>query len=182
MIPVHPIIPGHRAKHHFGMLCKIGVQGNAVCRFAEVYPTRLHLGRTIPLLQEDDIRGNFRTGIAGKGIIGQPDRAEQIGPLCQVFPYLRGFGVHRVFGGDESDDAARTYLIERFGKKVIMDVESQLVVSLIQHLVIAKWHVANGEIIEIPAVCGFKACHLDMGMGIKLLGDPSRYTVQLRTV
>ena len=182
VIPVHSVIPNHFAKYHFRVRRKKGVQRDAVLCFFQVHPIRLHFHGPIPPLKEDNVRGDFCSGVPGKGVVGQADRAKQIGPLGQVFAHLRGFGVHGIFGGDKCDDTTGPHLIQRFGKKVVVDVKAQLVIGLIQHLVIAKGHVADGHIIEIPAICGFKASHLDIGMGIKLLGDPARYAVQLRAV
>ena len=72
---------------------------------------------------------------------------------------------------------ARTYrLLE------ILNREVQLVIWLVRYLIISEGNVANGQIVEIPAVCGFKARYGDVGLGIQLSGDSAGETVQLYAV
>ena len=109
------------AKHHFWMLHKIAVDGKTVLIGAEVYPFRLDLNRPVPFLQEDDVRDNIRPGISAERIVGQTDCAEKLRPLCNVFAYLRGLLVHGVATRHKGDHAARTHLIQRLCKEIIVD-------------------------------------------------------------
>lgn len=65
--------------------------------------------------------------------------------------------IQRIAGGHKGDHAARTYLIKCFCKKVIMDGESELVISLVVDLVIAEGDIANSQIKKITLVRCFKA-------------------------
>ena len=73
-------------------------------------------------------------------------------------------------------------MIQRLGEERIVNREAQLVIWLVRYLIISEGNVANGQIIEIPAVCGFKACYGDVGLGIQLSGDSSGQAVQLHAV
>ena len=90
--------------------------------------------------------------------------------------------VHRIAGGHKGDHAARTYLIQRFGKKVVMDGKTELVVSPVVDLILAKGDIADGKVEEIPPVGGFKARHGNVRLGIELLCDSAGDAVQLHTV
>ena len=90
--------------------------------------------------------------------------------------------IHGVAGGHKGDHAARTHLIQRFGKKVVMDGKTELVVSPVVDLILSKGHVADGKVEEIPPVGGFKACHGNVRLGIELLCDSAGDAVQLHTV
>ena len=63
-----------------------------------------------------------------------------------------------------------------------MDVEAQLVVGFIVHLVLTERDVADGKVIEVPPVGGLEARHGDVGFGVKLPGDAPGNTVQLHAV
>ena len=182
MIPVHTVVPGHFPQHHFGMLRKIAVDGDAVLRFAQVYPIGFNVDGAIPLLQENDVAGDFRTGVGFEGVVRQTDGPQQFRPLGQIFAHFRGFGVHGVFGRDKRHDAARTHLIQRFGEEIVVNVETELIIGPVDHFIIPKGHVAHRHVEEIPAIRGFKARHRNIGLGIKLLGDPAGDTVQFHAV
>ena len=90
--------------------------------------------------------------------------------------------VHRIAGGHKGDHAAGSNLVERLGKKVVVNGKTELVVSPVVDLVLSKGHVADGKVEEIPSVGGFKACHGNVCLGIELLGDASRNGIQLHAV
>ena len=90
--------------------------------------------------------------------------------------------VHRIAGGHKGDHAAGSNLVERLGKKVVVNGKTELVVSPVVDLVLSKGHVADGKVEEIPSVGGFKACHGNVCLGIELLGDSAGDAVQLHTV
>ena len=63
-----------------------------------------------------------------------------------------------------------------------MNVETQLVVGRVIDLVLTKGYVANGQVKEISTVCCFKTCDGNIGLGVKLLGDPSGDGIQFHAV
>ena len=67
-------------------------------------------------------------------------------------------------------------------KKVVVDVEAQLVVGFVVHLVLAERDVTDGKVIEVPPVGGLKARHGDVSLGVELLGNPPADGIQLHAV
>ena len=63
-----------------------------------------------------------------------------------------------------------------------MDIEAQLVISWVIDLVLPKGDIAHGEVEEVSAICGFKACHGDIRFGVKLFGNPAGDGIQFHTV
>ena len=63
-----------------------------------------------------------------------------------------------------------------------MDVEAQLVVGFVVHLVLAERDVSDGKVIEVPPVGGLKARHGDVSLGVELLGNPPADGIQLHAV
>ena len=171
-----------RAQNHFRVLNKVAVHGQAVCVFTHMHPIRLNFDGPIPLLQEDDVRNDLGARVGAKGVVGQPDRAQQLRTLRDVFAHLRGLLIHRVAGGDKGDHAARTHLVDGLGEEVVVNGKTELVVSPVVDLIVAKGHVADGEVEEVAPVCRFKARDGDVGLGVKLLRDAPGDAVQLHTV
>ena len=136
-----------------------------------MYPVRFHVQGTVALLQEEDVRGDLRVGVPGKGVVGQPDSPQQFGTPGQVAAHVGILFVHGSLGGDESDDASRPHLVDGLGEEVIVNVEAQLVVCLVRNLVVAEGNVAHGQVEEGPAVGGFKARHGNMGLGVQVSCD-----------
>ena len=60
--------------------------------------------------------------------------------------------------------------------------KTELVVSPVVYLVLAKGYVAYGKIVEILAVGGLKSSHRDICLGIELPGDTAADSVQLHAV
>ena len=164
------------------MLQEIAVDGKAVLVLAQMHPIGFDVDRPVALLQEDDVRNHICTGVGLKRIVGQPDGTQQLRTLGDVLADLRGLLVHGVTGGHKGDDTAGTHLVQRLGKKVVMNGKTELVISPVVDLILSKRHVADSEVIEIPAVGGLKACHGNVGLGIELPGDPACDAVQLHTV
>ena len=96
----------------------------------------------VTLLQEDNVRNNFRASIFLERIIGQTDGTQQISTFGDVFTGRAVFTVQRVTAGDKGHDAARTHLVDGLGEKVVVNRKSQLVVRLIVDLVLTERHVA----------------------------------------
>ncbi len=136
----------------------------------------------VALLEKNDVGGDFRPGIGLESVAREPDGPQQIGPLGEVAPHVGRPFVHRVMAGHERDYAARPHLVEGFGKEVIVNRESELVVGPVGHLVVSKRHVAHGEVEKVPPVGGFKARDGDVRVWIKLLGDSARDAIQLHAV
>ena len=145
-------------------------------------PVLINLNRPVSLLQEDDIRNNVRSGIGTESIVGQSDCAEKIRTLSDILTGAAVLGIHCIAGGHKGHYAARTHLIERLCKKVVVDGKTELVVSPVVHLILSKGHVADSQIIEVFAVSRFKTGHCDIGLWIELLGNSPGDTVQLHTV
>ena len=90
--------------------------------------------------------------------------------------------VHRIAGGHKGNHAAGSNLVERLGKKVVVNGKTELVVSPVVDLILSKGHVADGKVEEIPSVGGFKACHGNIRLGVKLLGNAPGDAVKLHAV
>ncbi len=126
------------AQHHFGMFRKVAVDGDTVLRIGKMHPIRFNVNSPIPLLEKQNIRGNFRSRVGLEGVVGQTNRAKQFITLRKVLAHLWASLVHRTFRGDECDHAAGAYLVDSFGEEIIVDVEIQLVIGFVRHFVIAK--------------------------------------------
>ena len=63
-----------------------------------------------------------------------------------------------------------------------MDGKAQLVVGTVVDLILPERYIANGYIIEITSIRGFKACHGDVGAWIKLLCNTTGDRIQLHAV
>ena len=173
----------HLAQNHIGILNEIAVHADAVGIGVQMHPVRLDVRHPIPLLQEQNIAGDFRTGIALEGVIGQANGTNEISPLCKIFPHGRVFFVHRTLGGDERHNAAGSDLIQGLSEKVIVNEPVVLIVSLIQHLEIAKGNIADGHIKEaIRHLHLFKAGDGNGAVLIELLGDAPGDGIQFHTI
>ena len=63
-----------------------------------------------------------------------------------------------------------------------MNVEAQLVVGFVVHLILAERDVADGKVIEVPPVGGLEARHGDVGLGVELFSNPAADRIQLHAV
>ena len=90
--------------------------------------------------------------------------------------------VHRVTGGYERDHAARTHLVECFGKEVVVNGKTELVISPVIYLILSERDVSHGEVIEVFSVRCLEACDGNIRFGVKLLGNTSGDAVQLHAV
>ena len=63
-----------------------------------------------------------------------------------------------------------------------MDGKSQLVIRLIGYLVVAERDIAHSQIVEVSAVCRFKASHFDFCIGIELLSNSAGDGIQFHAI
>ena len=170
------------AQYHFRVVQEIAVDGKAVLGLSGLRPLRHNVQRAVSLLQEDDVRYNLGPRIGLKRIVGQTDSPQQLGALGQIPAHSRILGVHRISAGDKGHHATGTHLVQRLGKKVIVNAEIQLVIGFVPNLVLAKRNIAHRQIVEIPPVGGFKPGHGDVCLGIELLGNTPADGIQLHAV
>ena len=158
------------AQHHFGMLCKILVDGVSLRRCAKVYPLCPLDCRPVTLLQKQDVGYYACIGIALERIVWQANCADQIGTVGKILSDRGILFVHRAAGSDYRHHAARTNKVKTFCNKVIMDEEVVAVIPLIRHFVIAERHVAYHTVKEaVRELHRFKALHGNLVFLIKLL-------------
>ena len=95
----------------------------------------------------------------------------------------RVFFVHRAFGRDERDNAARSYLVQGFPKEIIVDQPMVLVIPPVHHLEISKGDVADGHIKKaVRHLHRFKSLDGNAGILIELLGNPAADAVNLHAI
>ena len=164
------------------MVNKIAVDGKAILVLAEVYPIRFDLNGTVTLLEKENVRNHIRTGVGAERIVGQTNGTQQLRPLRDVPADFGRLLVHRVAGGHKRDHAARTHLVEGFGKEVVVNGKTELVISPVIYLILSERDVAHGKVIEVFSVRCLKARDGNVRLGIKLLGNTSGDAVQLHAV
>ena len=173
----------HRiAQNHFRMSDKVAVHGVSFFGAVKVYPFRNDVNRVVTLLQEQDVGHDFRACVFLKGIVWQTDCTKQFRPLRHIPPCVRVLGIHGVTACHKSDHTTGTNLIQSLGKEIVVNGESQLVIRLIGHFVVAERDIAHSQIVEVSAVCRFKASHLDFGIGIELLSNSAGDGIQFHTI
>ena len=173
---------GGLPQHHLRVVEKILVDREAFLGPAGLRPVRGNVQRTVPLLQEENIRNDLSSGICLERIVWQADGPQQLGPLGQIPAHGGILGVHRIAAGDESHHAARPHLVQRFCEKVVVNVETQFVVGFVVHLILSERDVTDGKVIEVPPVGGLKSCHGDVGLGVELLCNPATDGIQFHAV
>ena len=165
------------------MLYKVAVHRNAVLVCAEMHPIRLNIYNAVTLLQNENIRNDFRSGITLEGVIRQTDSAEQVGSLCDILADCGIFLVHCSFARNECHNAARSEFIKGLCKEVVVDQELVLVVSLVGNFEIPERHIAHNGVKEaVGEICFFKALCGNRGFLIKLLCDTRRNSIKLYAV
>ena len=181
-VAIHAVIPDHSAQHHFEVFSKVAVYRNAICSLTEMHPVRFNVNGTVPLLQENDIRCYFCTGIRAESVIRQTDRSKEIRMLCNVFPYFRRLFIHGALGGDKGYHTTRAYLIQCLCKEVIVNQETILIELPVLKLIASERHIADGKIEEIFPIRFLKAGYRDICFGVKFPGNSSGYAVQFHAV
>ena len=169
-------------QHHLRVVYKILVDGKAIFRFAKLHPVWLMVDGAVTLLQKDNVRNHFGSGIRLERIVGQTDGPQQVGTLCHVLAGGAVLAVHGIARSHKRHDAARTHLVDGFRKEIVVDAEAQFVICLVCNFIIAKRDVAHCKVIEIPAVGGFKTCYRDVSLRVQLLRNASGDAVQFHTI
>ena len=169
-------------QHHFRVVNKIAVEGNTLRCQPQMHPIRFDINGMASLLQENDIRNHICTGIGAECVVGKSNGSQQFCPLCQILSRVRILGIHRIAAGNKGHDTTGTNLIQCLGKEIVVDRKAEFVIWLIADTVVAKRHIAHGQIIEIAPVGGLKACHLDFCLRIQLLRNAPGDGIQFHTI
>ena len=123
-----------------------------------MHPVRLNIHNPVTLLEKQNIRSDFRSGILLKCGIRQSDCSQKLRPLCQIFSDFRTFLIHRSLACDKGNHATGTDFIQCLCKEIIMDQEVILIILLICHLILSEWHITHCHIKKvIRIVCLFKS-------------------------
>ncbi len=74
------------AQDHFGMIFKVAVDRIALVGLCEMDPFGFFQRHAVPFLEKEDVRRDTGIGVAHKSVIGEADRAEQVGPVGEILP------------------------------------------------------------------------------------------------
>ena len=97
------------------MVDEIPVQRNAVRGLTHMNPRYVLLQDPPTLLQKQNVRGDGCTCQRGKGIVGQPHRADQITAGSQIPAHAFGLFIHRAGGRYKCHNAADAELVYGLG-------------------------------------------------------------------
>ena len=170
------------AQHHFRVVNKVAVEDNPLRSQPQMHPVRLDINGMVSLLQKNDIRHYICTGIGAECVVGKSDGSQQFCPLRQILSCVRILRIHRIAAGNKGHDATGTNLIQCLGKEIVVDRKPEFIIGLIADTVVAKGHIAHGQIIKIAPVSGFKACYLDFCLRIQLLRNAPGDGIQFHTI
>ncbi|MPN60629.1 hypothetical protein SDC9_208358 [bioreactor metagenome] len=113
------------------MLDKIAVHWDFVFILGKMHPVCFDVYHAVTFLEENDVAGDFRTGCVFERVIRKSYRTQQISTLGNILSDSRIFFVERSFGGNKSNDATRSNLVQSADKEIIMDQEIMLVITFI---------------------------------------------------
>ena len=147
-----------------------------------MYPIGFKLGRSVSLLQEDDVGHDRCSCVCLESIVRQTDSTEQVCSLSDIPTDFGGLLIHRVAGGYKRNHAAGSNLVESLSKEIIVDGKAELIISTVIHLVLTERHIADCKVIEVFAVGGLKSCNGNICLWVKLFCDSPRDAVQLHAV
>ena len=165
------------------MVDKITVHLDAIVIRGKMYPFRLNIHHAVTLLEEQNVRRDFRSRSALEGGVGQADRAQQFRPLCDVLAGVGGALIHGEAGGDKGDDAAGTNLVQRLGDEVFVDGQVQSVIAPVSHFELTKRNITHGDIKEVVReIHLFKAANGNAVALVEVTGNPSGNIVQFHAV
>ena len=101
----------------------------------------------LPLAQEQHVGLHVGGRDAGKGALGQPDGAQQVGLRADVLARRVVQRIHRVAGGDEAHQPTGPHQVQRSAEEVVVDAEAGVgPVAQVGDLVLAEGHVADHEV------------------------------------
>ena len=86
-IPKHAGVIFHCAEHHFRVFHKIGIDGNAVLRPANMHPFRLRHNLALPFLEKDNVACDIGSRTVPECGTGETDCPKKLRPFRNVFPY-----------------------------------------------------------------------------------------------
>ena len=134
-------------------------------------------------MQEQNVGRDLRVGGFGKSAAWQAHRAQQVGPLGQVFPHRRILLVHGTLGGNKCHDAPSSYLVQRFCEEIIVDQKTVLLIARVRQAIVAEGDIAHRQVYGVVRqIDVLKAADSDIGLWIKLFGNASGDAVQLYAV
>ena len=143
------------------------VHGDTICIGRQMHPVRFDIHQPVTLLEKKNVGRYFCSGILLKGCIGKSHRSHKLRPLREVLSHLWRLLIHRPLACNKCYDTARSYLIKRLCKEIIVDLETQFVVCSVRHLVITKWYVTDRHIKEVILKIGlFKTADTNIRLWI----------------
>ena len=140
---IHAAFEAHLAQHHLRVRGEVFIERNRLAEGVGDFPDGLPRwpGRQFagqPFAQDHDVGGDFGVGVSLEGVVGQTDRAEQVGLIGDILAKTAIKLVERAFGRDEEDQAAGPNFVQRRGEEVVVDDEAPALESRIEGPVIAK--------------------------------------------
>jgi hypothetical protein len=119
------------------VLVDLGVQP----RFA------LRLLVLLQLAQEDDVGGDFGAGVLGEGVVGQADRAQQLGLAGDVVAGAVAGRVHEEVGHHHRQHAVVAEHVDALGEEEVVDGEAaDLLARAVVHAHRAERRVADRQV------------------------------------
>ena len=174
---------GKLSKHHLRVLDEILVDAVALRRRSKMHPFRLMDSHAVSLLKEKNIGNNTRIRIALKRIVREPNRANQISPICYVLSDRFALLVHGASRGYNCYNASRPRQIKRFCDEIIVDQEIETIIFAVIDFVLAEGDITNHAVEEtIGELRRFKALDGNLVFLVQLLSDPARNTIKLHAV
>ncbi len=128
-LAVERVLAGPGAKHHLRVVQEVAVDRNLDAldgKRCGLQPVRIGVVgrlRRGPLAQEQDVRDDGGS-LALEGVGGQADRAEEVGPLGEVFADGGVLLVQREVRGHHGENAAGLQGVHRLGDEVIVEGEA----------------------------------------------------------
>ena len=142
----------------------------------EIQPVaRMILGRARMALAEEDDVGNDGRALILEGLVGQADRAEEVGLRRQIFAGAPVQLVEREPAGDERQHAAGRKRVNRLGEEIIVQgkpVRAMLVADVRERHVAD--HSVDGRKAAVPEIFD-----PDIMAGIERAGDPAGNAIHL---
>ena len=173
----------HLAQHHVRAVNEVAVHLNAVIIGGKMHPFGFNVYHAVALLEEQNIRNDFRPCRSFERIVGQANGPQQFRPLCNVLSHIGGTLIHGEAGGHKGDDAARTDFIQRLCNEILMDRQVQPVIPFVCHLELAERHIADGHIKEIIGESDFLiALYRNAGALIELASHAAGEVIQFHAI